>query len=59
MKFLISLLLAGVVASKPTPTFDNTTLYLCSDSTAAPYNPVTSPIQGYFLLYPVNCNTLY
>lgn len=40
-------LLAGLVSSKPTPTVQNATLYLCSDSTAANYNPATTPIQGY------------
>ncbi|KAH8151921.1 uncharacterized protein LAJ45_03914 [Morchella importuna] len=40
-------LLAGLVSSKPTPTVQNATLYLCSDSTAANYNPATTPIQGF------------
>jgi rhamnogalacturonan acetylesterase len=40
---LVSLAVAG-----PTPTKNPPALYLCSDSTAANYNPQTTPIQGFY-----------
>jgi rhamnogalacturonan acetylesterase len=39
--------LLSLAAAGPTPTNAPPALYLCSDSTAANYNPQTTPIQGF------------
>ncbi|KAL7270629.1 hypothetical protein RUND412_006657 [Rhizina undulata] len=51
MRFPIYLLglsvLTEIAIGRPTLRLKNTTLFLCSDSTAMDYDPETSPIQGF------------